>query len=114
MTSSTPRCGRQFSVRWKEPVGRLLLGVAVQHEVRHRSERGRRADILDPVRECQLEAGLHRGRARAIGTLGAVTVTAPFSLRSSSEVPTSMRGQYKVRFVLSRGQASAVVVEGSL
>jgi hypothetical protein len=80
----------------------------------HIVQRGRHIDVLDPNRERQLEAELHRGRARAISTLGAVMVTALFSLRSSSEVPTSMRGQYKVRFMLSCGHASEVVVEGSL
>jgi hypothetical protein len=95
MTSSTPRRGRQFSVRRKEVVGRLLLGVAVQHEW-HVVQRGRRVHILDPVHGCHLEAELHR--IRAIGKLGEATVTAPSNLRSFSKVPTSTRGALALRF----------------
>jgi hypothetical protein len=107
--SSTPRRGRQFSVRRTEVVGHLLLGVevfigcllvgaVVDYGVERRSEKVQRVDILEPDRNRRFEAGVPRSRTRAVGTLGTVTAAISFSLRSSSKVPTSMWGTLALCF----------------
>jgi hypothetical protein len=53
----------------KEDVRRLLLGVVVQDGIAHRPKRVRRVDVLVPVRRRRVEAEMHRGHARSLGTL---------------------------------------------